>query len=167
MRIAYTAPGVPPSTAYTPIPAWAGQGLGPYANGQDVAGQPGTLGVPVGLGDFGDGGMQVNGQPVRGSGAGYAQGSGTYKLGAWYPQLYWLRKARNSLNTPGMGPSIYSDNQLPVPAADPLGRAAVLGVPPVFLGQKDVAQPPAGPRWVNWVKTAMTTGEVGPSPYGS
>lgn len=167
MRIAYTVPGVPASTAFTPVPVYAGQGLGPWANGTDVSGQPGTMGVPAGMPDFGDAGATVNGVSVRGSGAGYASGSGTYGLGAWYPQLYWLRKARNSLNTPGMGPSIYSDNQMPVPAADPLGVSAVMARPPVFLGQRDVPQPPAGPRWWNWAKTAMTTGQVGPGSYGS
>lgn len=166
MRIAYTA-AVPASTAFTPLPAAAGQGLGPWANGTDVEGQPGTQGVPVGLPEFGQSGQEVNGQSVRGGGAGYNQGSGTYKLGAWYPQLYWLRKAVNSLNTPGMGPSVYSDNQMPVPAADPLGYAALQGMPPVFHGQADIPQPPAGARWINWVKNAQRTGQVGPNAYGS
>lgn len=167
-RIAYASPGAT-SMAFTPVPASDGRGLGPWENTGAVSGQPGTMGVPAGLPDFGDGGLAVNGLSVRGGGAGYAQGSGTMKSGAWYPSLYWLRRLTGTtLNVPGQGPSIYSDNQMPVPAASPLGRAAVLARPPSFLGQGQIRQPPGskGPRWPSWAKIAEKTGYTGPGSYG-
>lgn len=167
MRIAYTCPGAT-STAHTPIPAYDGRGAGPWSNTGNVAGQPGTMAVPAGLPDFGDTGMTVNGAPVRGGGAGYAQGSGTMRMRAWFPSLYWLRRLDGfTLGTAGQGPSVYSDNQMPVPARDPLGRAAVLGKPPVFLGQGEIANPP-GSRGAAamWAKLAERIGYVGPGDYG-
>ena len=151
-RIAYQCPGAI-GTALTPVPAHDGRGCGPWANSQAVAGQPGTMGVPAGLPEFGDGGLQANGAHIRGGGAGYAQGSSTMPM-VWYPSLYWLRGLTGTtLNVPGQGPSIYSDNQMPVPAALPYGRAAVLARPPSFLGQQQVQQPAGskGPAWPSWL----------------
>lgn len=168
MRIAYSAPGAT-STALTPVPAHDGRGCGPWSNTGSVSGQPGTQGVPTGLPDFGGNGLTVNGLPVRGGGAGYASGSGTMRASVWYPQLYYLRRLDGStLTNAGQGPSVYSDNQLPVPAADPSGRAAVLARPPVFLGQNDLTNPPGskGPRWPSWSRLAERTGFVGPGAYG-
>jgi len=74
--------------------------------------------------------------------------------GAWFPSLYWLRGLDGSTHTvPGQGLAIWSDNQMPVPAADPLGAAAVTARPPVFLGQRQVAQPAGskGPAWPSWI----------------
>jgi hypothetical protein len=152
-RVAYAQPGALPS-AFAPVPAWDGRGFGPWSGTADVSGQPGTQGVPVGLPDFGRTGQQVNGTPVRGGGAGYAQGSGTMP-GAWYPQLWHLTQLDGSTLVSGntQTPSIYSDNQLPIPAADPLGRAALLARPPVFLSGGNLEQPrnsrvPGWPRWL-------------------
>lgn len=167
-RIAYTVPGAT-CTALTPVPALDGRGCGPWSGTAAVEGQPGTMGVPAGLPDFGHAGLTANGASIRGGGAGYAQGSGTMKSGAWYPSLYWLRGLDGStLTVPGQGPSVYSDNQMPVPAADPLGRAAVLARPPVFLGQAAVDNPPGskGPKFPGWSKLAAATGYVGPGNYG-
>ena len=167
-RVAYFTPGAV-SAAFTPVPAYDGRGCGPWSNSYAVAGQPGTLGVPAGLPDFGKDGLQVNGLSVRGAGAGYAQGSGTMP-GAWYPSLYWQRGlAGSTLVNPGQGPSVYSDNQMPVPAANPLGRAAVLARPPVFLGQQDLPQDvPSSynPGARVWAKIAQRTGYLGPGGYG-
>jgi hypothetical protein len=154
-RIAYTAPGAT-CTAHTPVPANDGRNFGPYAGKDNVEGQPGTLGVPCGLPDFGNQGLVVNGVPVRGGGGGYAHGSGTMPL-AWYPQLYYLRTLDGAtLVNAGQGPSVYSDNQMPVPARDPLGRAALMAAPPVFLGQAEVRGGKSvgskGPRWPDWSK---------------
>jgi hypothetical protein len=169
MRVAYTSPGAT-STAHTPVPAYDGRGFGPWAGKDNVIGQPGTQAVPAGQPDFGSAGLTVNGVSVRGAGAGYNQGSGTMP-GLWYPQLYYLRQLDGStLVNAGQGPSVYSDNQMPVPARDPLGRAAVLGRPPTFLGQrqiKDGGQPGSkGPRWPSWAAIAQSTGYVGPGGYG-
>jgi hypothetical protein len=169
MRVAYTCPGAT-STAHTPVPVYDGRGFGPWAGKDNVIGQPGTQAVPAGLPDFGSAGLTVNGQPVRGAGAGYNQGSGTMP-NVWYPQLYYLRQLDGStLVSTGQGPSVYSDNQMPVPARDPLGRAALLGVPPSFLGQANVQGGPPlaskGPAWPDWSKIARVTGYVGPGGYG-
>ena len=152
-RIAYAAPGAT-NTAFTPVPAYDGRNMGPWEAKGTVSGQPGTQGVPVGLTDFGDPGMVVNGLPVRGGGAGYASGSGTMRAQVWYPSLYWQRAlAQSTLTVAGQGPAVYSDNQMPVPAAVPGGRAAVMARPPVFLGQRQVSQPAGskGPRWPDWL----------------
>jgi len=161
-RWAYAVPGAT-CTALTPLPA---RNASAYSYKGAVVGQPGTQGVPCGLPEVS--GQSVNGARIRGGGAGYAQGSDTMPL-VWYPQLYY----QDRLLAPGQaasfagGVSIWSDNQMPVPAADPLGRAAVLGLPPVFLGQRAIAQPPPGypaPSW--WARLARATGYVGPGGYG-
>jgi len=159
-RIAYTCPGAV-SMAFTPVPVSDGRGCGPWQVKGNVEGQPGTRAVPAGLPDFGHAGMTVNGATIRGGGAGYAQGSGTMPL-AWYPSQYYLRALDGSTMTvAGQGITIYSDNQMPVPAASPLGRAAVLARPPVFVGQQ---QPAKGPGWL--ARLAKMTGYVGPGNYG-
>jgi hypothetical protein len=151
-RIAYRTPGAT-SMAMTPVPAHDGRGNGPWSNSAQVAGQPGTLGVPAGLPEFGDG-LRVNGAQVRGGGGGYAQGSSTMRSQVWFPSLYWQRElAGFTLNVPGQGPSVYSDNQMPVPAASPFAAAAVLFRPAVRLGQQQVAQPAGskGSAWPTWM----------------
>jgi hypothetical protein len=151
-RIAYACPGAT-SMALAPVPAVDGRGLGPWEAKGTVSGQPGTMGVPTGLPEFGDGGLQANGTRIRGGGAGYAQGSSTMPA-VWYPSLYWQRAlAQSTLTVPGQGPSVYSDNQMPVPAALPFGRAAVLARPPTFLGQAQVPQPAGskGSPWPSWL----------------
>jgi hypothetical protein len=150
-RIAYACPGAT-SMAWTPVPAYDGRGFGPWSGKDAVAGQPGTMAVPAGQAEF-PGGLQANGVQLRGGGAGYSQGSATMP-GTWYPSLYWLRRLDGfTLNNPGQGPSIYSDNQMPVPAALPYGRAAVLARPPQFLGQRQVKQPAGskGHAWPAWL----------------
>lgn len=152
-RVAYRLEGELPA-AFAPVPAYDGRNCGPWSNTPAVAGQPGTMGVATGLPDFGTDGAVVNGLPVRGGGAGYASGSGTMRAQVWYPSLYWARGLDGStLTVAGQGVSVYSDNQMPVPAASPLGRAAMLARPPVFLGQKQVKQPAGskGGRWPSWL----------------
>jgi hypothetical protein len=152
-RIAYACPGAT-SMAHTPVPAYDGRNLGPWQAGAQVSGQPGTRAVPAAPPDFGTAGLTVNGLSVRGGGAGYASGSGTMRSNTWYPSVYYERALTGStLTVPGQGPAVWSDNQMPVPAADPYGRAAVLARPPVFLGQKNLRQPAGskGPRWPDWL----------------
>src|SRR5256885_8686450 len=151
-RIGYVTPGAT-SSAFAPMPAYDGRGAGPWQVSDAINGQPGTMGVPSGLPEFGDAGLVVNGLSVRGGGGGYAQGSGTMRGKAWYPSLYWqARLTGSTLTVPGQGVSVYSDNQMPVPAADPTGRAAVLATAPRFLGQAQVQQPRGrGPKWPGWL----------------
>jgi hypothetical protein len=142
------------SMAFTPVPAYDGRNCGPWEVKGTVSGQPGTMAVPAGSPDFGDAGLTVNGQSVRGGGGGYNSGSGTMRSKAWYPSLYWQRQlAQSTLTVEGQGPAVWSDNQMPVPAASPLGRAAVLARPPSFLGQAQVRQPAGskGPAWPDWL----------------
>jgi hypothetical protein len=154
-RIAYVMPGHLPS-AFAPVPAPSGRGFGPWDASALVEGQPGTMGVPAGLPDFGRSGQQVNGAIVGGGGGGYAHGSSTMPP-VWYPSLYWLRGLDGSTLVSGnsQAMSVYSDNQMPVPAADPLGRAALLARPPVFLSGGSLDQPPGskGPAWPRWLPT--------------
>lgn len=153
-RVAYAQPGTLPS-AFCPVPAPDGRGFGPWDGSPgDPQGQPGTMGVPTGLSDFGRDGQVVNGLPVRGSGAGYNQGSGTMPP-VWYPSLYWQQALTGSTLVSGntQTPSVYSDNQMPIPAADPSGRAALLARPPVFLSGGNLEQPAGsrGPQWPRWL----------------
>lgn len=155
VRWAYAVPGAT-STAFTPVPT---RTAAVYSYKGSVVGQPGTQAVPVALPDFGTAGLQANGARIRGG----TSGSDTQPL-VWYPQLWYQASLRAPGQAPGWagGVSIYSDNQMPVPAADPLGRAAVLARPPVFLGQNAIPQPPAGspsPSW--WARLAQRTGLVG------
>jgi hypothetical protein len=141
--IIYTVPGAT-STAFVPVPAATTAKMA-YKTG--TVGQPGTQGIPAGPAEIAG---TVNGAPVR---SGYSGGT-SMMPGVWYPQLYY---------SPSLWPnsadvSIYSDNQMPIPAADPRGKAAVLARPPVFLGQAQVVQPKGLPRWANWLPTASYGG---------
>jgi hypothetical protein len=164
VRWGYVVPGAT-STALTPIPA---RNASAYAYKASVAGQPGTQAVPCGLPEFGQQGLAVNGAQIRGGGAGYAQGSNTMPL-AWYPQQYYQR----TLLAPGQaagfagGIRIWSDNQMPVPARDPMGRAALSAMPPVFLGQRDIPQPPSGGPGSSWRARLLSAAGYGGPGSGS
>jgi len=161
VRWGYVTTGAPPTTAVAPLPAMTPAMIS-YKSA--VAGQPGTQGVPAGLPDFGMNGLQANGVRLRGGGAGYNSGSDTMPL-VWYPQLWYQRTLLNpgSRSSFAGGIRVWSDNQMPVPAASPLGVAAKLAMPPVFLGQRDIPQPPTGfraPGW--WQRLAQSAGFSGP-----
>jgi hypothetical protein len=133
--IVYTVPGAT-SSAFMPVPAGTTSKI---AYKMAVSGQPGTQAVPAGPPDLAG---QVNGQRVS---SGYSGGS-SYMPGVWFPQLYFERELSE---LPPV--SIYSDNQMPVPAADPRGTAARLARPPVFLGQSQLTAGKGLPRWANWL----------------
>ena len=154
--VRYVVPGAT-STAFVPVPALDGRGLGPYAVKDKIIGQPGTQGIPAPPSDFGTAGQTVNGVSVRGAGSGYNQGTGTMPP-VWYPQLYFETTLSELPQF-----SVYSDNQMPVPAADPRGRAAVYARPPVFLGQSQLRQPQRLPRWANWIPQPGGTSTPGAS----
>lgn len=142
MRIAYTVPGAT-STAHTPIPCLTGANLN-YKGG--VAGQPGTLGVPAPRPDV-PGNADIEAYPFPG---GYSNSGAMPPV--FYPNLYYQR----TLDIPGSdvisgGMAVFSDNQMPVPAADPRGVAARLARPPAFLGQAQIGDPRRGIRWPNWL----------------
>lgn len=139
--IRYAVPGAT-SSAFVPVPA-ATTAVVQYK--QEVTGQPGTQGIPTGLPEFGEQGQLVNGVSVRGAGAGYNQGSNTMPP-VFYPQLYYERRLSE---TPEV--SIYSDHQMPVPAFDPRGVAAMMFRPTLWLGQAQLVQPKTLPKWANWI----------------
>ena len=153
--IRYVVPGAT-SSAFVPVPAATTTVV---AFKQEVTGQPGTQAIPAGLPDF-PGGQNVNGVPVRGAGAGYAQGSNTMP-GVWFPQLYYERTLSEVPEV-----SIYSDNQLPVPAMDPRGAAARMARPPAFLGQSQLTQPKALPKWSNWLPQITSPAAGGSGRFG-
>ena len=106
----YVVPGAF-NTAFTPFPVKAAP-LGGQSYKQNVVGQPGTQGIPApypaGVGSDID--QFRDGAPAGSS----------YAPARWYPSLYYDTGARAAL--PGDqwgGASVYSDNQLPIPAIDP------------------------------------------------
>lgn len=134
--IRYAVPGAT-SGAFVPVPA-ATTAVVAYKG--EVTGQPGTQGIAAA--HPGEVTGQVNGLPAR---SGYNGGSAMMP-DVWYPDLWYERRLSE---TPEV--SIYSDNQMPVPASDPRGRAAVMARPPAFLGQAQLPQPKTMPRWANWL----------------
>ena len=55
---------------------------------------------------------------------------------AWYPAEYYERRLTGSTMTvPGQGITIYSDNQMPVPAAVPFGISTTGSTPPEVVAQ--------------------------------
>lgn len=108
--IAYELPGAT-STAFLPVPAKYGGGTA-YAYKQDTEGQPGTRAVPapVNTGPGADGRVFLGGGPSNSS----------RMPAAWNPTLYYQRGLPAPDQFPAGGgyggPSIYSDNQMPIPA---------------------------------------------------
>ena len=136
--IRYIVPGVS-SSAFVPVPA---KTTAVVRYKQAVTGQPGTIGIPAGKPELS---ASVNGTVIQ---SGYSGGSSNMPA-VWYPQQYY---ERHLTELPPV--SIYSDNQMPVPAVDPVGRAAMLARPPVFLGQSQLSAGKAMPRWPSWIPTA-------------
>lgn len=151
-QIIYSVPGAT-SSAFVPVPA-STTAVSAYKT--LVTGQPGTQGIPANPAELTG---QVNNGPVR---SGYAGGT-TMMPGVWFPQLYY----EATLWKQATEVSIYSDNQMPVPAADPRGRAAVLARPPVFLGQSQLRQPQRMPKWAHWFPPAGGTSTPGASTWSS
>jgi hypothetical protein len=140
VRIAYTVPGAT-SSAFTPIPCVTGAVLG-YKGG--VVGQPGTQAIPAPYpGTFND-------RHPEEFQSGPSESVAMPPV--MYPNLYYQR----TLDIPGEqvisgGMAIFSDNQMPIPARLPWGKAARLAKPPTFLGQRQIQQPRALPRWADWL----------------
>lgn len=61
---------------------------------------------------------------------------------AWAPSVYYTVR-RTPLHV-----SVFSDNQMPVPAIDPRGKPAVMMPGPVMLNQFQVSNPRVTPRWM-------------------
>lgn len=137
----YTVPGWPSavaghSAATPPMTRMAGGGAQQYKDG--VAGQPGTMGIPVApvipSPDIGDKAM-----------SGLSRSGDTSNV--FYPNLYYARPEAAFWPGAGMPVSVTSDNMLPVPAVDPRGTPARLSMPIVQRGQKQIKARQAQPRW--------------------
>jgi len=64
--------------------------------------------------------------------------------GFWTPGLYWYGPGGQS-RAPV---SVLSDNQMPVPAQNPLRLPAVVMPGPVILGQRQVSNPAVAPKYL-------------------
>lgn len=107
-----------------------------------LAGQPGTTGIPAPNNDI----------PRHRYAVGEGQAASRDSGGAWYPQLYYqdgfgsyfTAVDGNTGTVPfAAGVSVYSDNQLPVPAIEPQRGTHRLGggtVTPVFQQPRRRAQ---------------------------
>lgn len=71
-------------------------------------------------------------------------GEPSMKFAWWTPGLYWVRIPENGSRSPV---SVFSDNQMPVPAVDPRGRPGVVMPGPIMLGQTQVANPRVAPKY--------------------
>lgn len=140
----FVLPGVPagaqPSAFMPHFNRLAGSGHQMYKGA--VTGQPGTQGIAA---------PTINTVPSGDAGdlaqTGYHRSVDAPQT--WYPNLYFER----SLDGDGaLGPvvpvGIYSNNMMPVPAADPRGRPARLQRPQRSgRGQTQIAQPRVIPAW--------------------
>lgn len=108
--IAYQMPGAT-SSAFLPVPAKYSASWQAYKH--QVEGQPGTMGVPAPRDQAGPG---ATGEIFLGGGPSNSSRMPTH----WFPTLYYLRGLPQPDEFPAGasygGPSIYSDNQMPIPA---------------------------------------------------
>ena len=117
----------------------AGSGAQQYKSA--VTGQPGTLAIPV---------HPVVPSPDAGDKALMGLSRSSDAPDVFYPNQYYER----SLDGDGvMGPvvpvSVYSDNLMPVPAADPRGIPATRSALINQRGQAQIQAFPQLPRWAN------------------
>jgi hypothetical protein len=117
--------------ALMPVPA---QDAGAWSSRGPVNGHPGTMAVaaPAPAGVPQDWSRRTSGSAQ----AGVPQ--------SILPSLYWLDGPQEHAPV-----STLSDNQMPVPAIDPRGKPGVVMPGPVMLGQQQVTQPRAIPKYMN------------------
>jgi hypothetical protein len=120
-------PGQSLGAAALPVPAklsvaaWSsGRIIG--SPGTDAIPSPRPAGVPQGI-------------THRTAGAGYRGSEQAPEL--WFPSVYYY--GRDSMSHAPV--SVFSDNQMPMPAIDPKRLPAQMQVRPVFLRQTQVQQP--------------------------
>lgn len=166
--IAYDMPGAT-STAFLPVPAKYSASWQSYKH--DTHGQPGTERIPAPRDNAGPG---ATGEIWLGGGPSRSQAMPP----EWYPTLYYQAR----LPAPGAfpaggndaGPSVYSDNQMPIPAVgwggtscnlpgarmgsimlqgtllSGPGPGALMGDNAVLTGRTPVKQPFSLPSWRTW-----------------
>ena len=137
----YQVPGWPSRllghSAVTPaLVRHAGGGAQQYKDG--LTGQPGTQAIPVTpevpSPDTGDLAL-----------AGLSRSSNAPNV--IYPNLYWARPQGQFRPGAGMPVSIFSDNLMPVPAADPRGIPSNQFIPVNQRGQAQIQTLPNLPKW--------------------
>ena len=152
----YIVPGAF-STAFTPIPAKAAPLTG-MAYKMNVAGQPGTQGIPAPY-------PAGVGRDIDQFREGAPQDS-QYAGPVWYPSQYYETSPAAGYPGPMFGGARpWSDNQLPIPSTDPTrgsyryssapvmvhaDMAVTQGAPVRYGSQQQVSQPRAVSRWPKW-----------------
>ena len=149
--------GLPPqkgSTAFMPLRALT-QSVMDVSTAQgtpeDVTGQPGTQGIPAPYPAPGQLGVN-NGLDFLPSGLSASQ----YLPARWYPSLYY--RQQHLFRSIG-GVSVYSDNIMPIPAADPRGIPIGAQGPSAFAAYRGLTptQPARPNRWVRGLGQAQVT----------
>jgi hypothetical protein len=117
--------------AIVPVPAQLGEA---YQSWGEVVGCPGTAVIPA-----------PNPAAVPQDYSHTALHKSSDGPQSWRPGIYYQPKLAS---TPPV--SVYSDNQMPVPALTPAGKPAIQMRRPLFLGQRQVGQPAVTPSFAWW-----------------
>jgi len=112
--------------AAVPLPA---RGAQAYQSRGIIDGQPGTQAIPA------PGAGLPQDATSLAQNAGYYRSSDTRNI--WYPGIYYERPGADGYEHAPV--SILSDNQMPLPAVNPLGLPAVMQGRPRIGGQYQVA----------------------------
>lgn len=123
--------------ALLPIPA---KDAGGWQSRGPVYGSPGTTRITAPA-PFPGTDLSLVAQSMEGN-----IGEPSSKFSWWTPGVYWVRATRNGSRAPV---SVFSDNQMPVPAVDPRGRPGVVMPGPIMLGQTQVANPRVAPKFLD------------------
>ena len=137
-RVAVTSLGPAEKLGAAQIPIRA-QGAQAYQSRGIIAGSPGTQAIPAPPPP-----MPQDTTPLAIIG-GYHRSSQV--SGVWYPGIYYQN---NSADPPEHAPvSVLSDNQMPMPAINPLGPPAVLMGRPRMGGQFQLSNRAVSPTFPN------------------
>ena len=132
MRITSEGPTALLGAATVPVPARLGQG---YQSWGQVVGCPGTDAIPAPPPAAVRQGIayQTSGDPTSTS---------KDAPPSWRPSIYYQPHLAAPPDV-----SVYSDNQLPIPASPPVGKPYVAARRPTFLGQQQVGWPVTAPAY--------------------
>jgi len=136
-RVTITSLGPAEKLGAAQIPIRA-QGASSYASRGIINGSPGTAAIPAPR----PGGVPQDVTALAQDGGYYRSSDAAAK---WYPGIYYQN---NTADPPEHAPvSILSDNQMPLPAVNPLGPPAVMQGRPRLGGQFQVANRAATPAF--------------------
>jgi hypothetical protein len=132
MRVFSNGPSGRLGPAILPVPAAMAQA---YQSWGRVVGMPGTDLIPAPYPAAVPQGVEYwSSDPL---------GMSSQAPPVWRPGIYYQPELAAPPNV-----SVYSDNQMPVPALGPSGKPAIAARRPVFLRQKQVGQPVNLPKYV-------------------